>query len=319
MTDARHRQQGVALITAILIVVLATTAAVAMATRQQLDVKRTANIFNSDQAYLAALGGEDYARNLLDTDRKDNQIDYLEEDWAQPVVFPFEDMVLGGQMEDMQGRFNLNNLLGNNDKPDAKYLAYFQRLLEVLDLDASIADAVIDWMDQNTTVHGFNGAEDDYYMQLTPPYRAANRFMTSASELLLLADMDQEKYARLAPFVTALPRQIDQQPPYQLTSINVNTAPAAVLAALNAQLTLADGEDMVETRKDEQFTSKDDFDNRSGIKGKNLTIDVSVDVVSDYFMLNASAEFDEARSQVYSLLKHEADGVRVVMRGRGAY
>ena len=48
-----ERQRGVALITALLVVALATVAAVAMATRQQLDIRRTGNLLHGEQAYLA--------------------------------------------------------------------------------------------------------------------------------------------------------------------------------------------------------------------------------------------------------------------------
>ncbi len=129
----QQQQQGVALITAVLIVALVTITAVAMASRQQFDVRRSGNIFNSDQAWLAALGGEDYARNVLAVD-KDFDVDHLEETWAEPVVFPFEGMTLSGQIVDMQGRFNLNNLVENGEV-NQKDLARFKNLLKVLDLE----------------------------------------------------------------------------------------------------------------------------------------------------------------------------------------
>ena len=78
-----QRQRGVALITALLIVALATIAAVAMASRQQLDVRRTANILDGDQAFFYALGVESWARRILVRDQRDGQIDHPGEDWAQ--------------------------------------------------------------------------------------------------------------------------------------------------------------------------------------------------------------------------------------------
>ena len=124
-----HAQRGVALVTALLVVALATVAAVAMASRQQLDVRRTANLLQGDQAYVYAQAVEDWARVVLKRDAKDNQIDKLDDDWAQrlsPIVVP------GGQVDgfiiDLQGRFNLNNLVkpdGQLSEPDLKY---FQNL-----------------------------------------------------------------------------------------------------------------------------------------------------------------------------------------------
>ncbi len=112
-----YAQRGVALVTALLVVALATVAAVAMASRQQLDVRRTANLLQGDQAYVYAQAVEDWARVVLKRDAEDNQIDKLDDDWAQrlsPIVVP------GGQVDgfiiDLQGRFNLNNLV----KPDGQ-------------------------------------------------------------------------------------------------------------------------------------------------------------------------------------------------------
>ena len=63
-----HAQRGVALVTALLVVALATVAAVAMASRQQLDVRRTANLLQGDQAYVYAQAVEDWARVVLKRD-----------------------------------------------------------------------------------------------------------------------------------------------------------------------------------------------------------------------------------------------------------
>ena len=59
------RSKGVALITAILITSLVSIAAVAMITRQQLDIRRTQNIIHYDQVYAYLLGAEEWARNSI--------------------------------------------------------------------------------------------------------------------------------------------------------------------------------------------------------------------------------------------------------------
>ncbi len=50
-------QQGVALVTALLVVALATVASVGMATRLHVDVRRSANLIHGEQSYAYALGG----------------------------------------------------------------------------------------------------------------------------------------------------------------------------------------------------------------------------------------------------------------------
>ena len=54
------RQRGVAIITALLIVAIATTISISISTRLQLDVRRTGNVIAGDQAYL-------YLHNLIES------------------------------------------------------------------------------------------------------------------------------------------------------------------------------------------------------------------------------------------------------------
>jgi len=80
------RQSGVALITVMLIVAIATLVAVSMVDRQQLDIRRTGNLVFSDQALEYALGAEAWAIGLLEQDARDNAVDYLGEDWATALA-----------------------------------------------------------------------------------------------------------------------------------------------------------------------------------------------------------------------------------------
>ena len=76
------RQRGVAIITALLIVAIATTVSISISTRLQLDVRRTGNVVAGDQAYLYTLAAESWSQRILKQDRKDSEIDHLGEDWA---------------------------------------------------------------------------------------------------------------------------------------------------------------------------------------------------------------------------------------------
>jgi len=227
-------QRGVALITALLVIALVTAAAVAMASRQQLDIRRTANTLQRDQAYVYALGAEIMARAVL---AKDNPaVDDKEEDWGKSgVTIPFDGGLLTGTLEDVQGRFNLNNVVKNG----AKYKEDFERLTRLLTIlqaknpdkedwknvqPSDLANAVVDWIDTDTTVTLPGGAEDSDYLQKERPYRAANAPMTSTSELLLVRGFTPVIYRDLAPYVTALAER---------TKINVNTARFDVLRTLD--------------------------------------------------------------------------------------
>ena len=191
-------QQGVALVTALVIVALTATAAALLINQQQLHIRRSANLFNSEQAQQYVLGAEAWAMRTLSQDRLDNDVDSLNEDWA--TVLPPIDIPGGavtGYIVDLQGALNLNGLL-KSGKVDAIALERTQRLLGYAELDGgSVVQALIDWLDANIEPAGPGGAEDDFYLGLEQPYRAANRPMVSISELRLVRGVTDEAYIRL--------------------------------------------------------------------------------------------------------------------------
>jgi len=310
------RERGVALITAILIVALVAAIGVSMASRQQLDIKRSANLLHNEKAYLFALGAEDFARNMLEWDltksTRKEKVDHLGEDWAQEVAIPVEGVNLSGQITDAQGLFNLNTLLTADGEQNEVMVKRFKNLLRVLGVDESITEAVLDWEDPDINATGFSGAEDDFYMLQTPPYRAANAKFVSASELLLVKGVTYEIYTLLAPHVTALPDIT--------TAININTATAQVLASLAEGMSVSDGEALIEARPEEGFDKIEDFTDQPQLnKREDLKTDF-LSVQSSYFMLNGVAEFETNRAKLNSLLYRADDGkVSVLMRSRGAY
>ena len=101
-------QRGVALITALLLVFLATMTAVEAVYSFQLTLSRSAAVLGQRQVWYYALGGEAWALQILRRDREDNEIDHSQEDWATPIpALPIQGGALSGRIEDLQGRFNL--------------------------------------------------------------------------------------------------------------------------------------------------------------------------------------------------------------------
>jgi general secretion pathway protein K len=133
---------------------------------------------------------------------------------------------LQGELEDMQGRFNLNNLarVTTDGKQDPQPLEQFQRLLRSVGVDPKWAGMARDWIDADDLPGSPDGAEDQVYTSQTPPYRTGNWPMTSPSELMNLPGFGADNYRKIAPYVTALPSAI--------TPINICTAPALVIESL---------------------------------------------------------------------------------------
>lgn len=218
-------QRGVALIMAVLIVALATMLAVSVASDGYMDQRRTATVLLLDQAYELGLGAEALAAYTLAKDAKDSTTDDPNESWATPTVLPVDDGIgeIKGNLEDLQGRFNLNNLLDANGLKNESTVKQFERLLELLELDSKWANITVDWLDTNSTAESPNGAEDAIYAGQSPAYLTANMAITRTSELFSQVGMTQDIYRKLEPYVVALPNG---------TSLNVCTAPALVLDSL---------------------------------------------------------------------------------------
>lgn len=308
--SAPRTSRGVALITALLVVALATVAAVAMASRQQLDVRRTANLLDGDQAYAYAEAVEGWGRMILDRDAKDNEIDKLDDTWAQqlpPIAVPGG--LIGGYILDLQGRFNLNNLLTPEGQLSAPDLQYFQRLLRALELDAAVALAVVDWLDSDFDTRFPDGAEDDYYLNTETPYRAANRPMQSISELRLVKGIDAKTWKALAPYICALPAR---------TALNINTAQTPLLQALVEEFSTTSAEQLVEARGEAGYDTIEAFLQQDAFAGREIATG-SLTVASQYFLIRSEITLGTARARVFSVVQRNVNGSQVLARTQGTW
>lgn len=300
----RANQRGVALLVALLVVALATLLIAALLDAGQLSLAHTRNLLREQQAGAYAKGLEAYAANVLVRDPQ--QVDTGSDIWAFPLPpTPVPGGSISATMRDMNGCFNLNNLLLG--KLQNLWLARFERLLANLQLPPSVADAVLDWLDANRQ-RSERGAEDGVYLSQVPAYRAANRGFSEISELRLVAGVDARVYAALAPYVCALPTA---------TELNLNTASIPVLMALADGITAPlaarvyqDGQanfPSVEAALTEW--------RRSGAQ-INPAQSRGLGVRSEYFRARASIELDGLEFIRRSLIQRRA-GIRVLARERG--
>jgi len=305
MTGIR-RQRGVALLTALAVVALATVAATYMMSAQQLQIRRTGNQLLQEQAWQYALGAEAWSKTILAQDAADNEIDALDENWAIELPpLPIEGGSLSGRLIDLQGRFNLNNLVNSNGKLNAASLDQLQKLLQAQNLPIELAEAIADWQDEDIEAQGGSGAEDDFYSGLETPYRTPNQKISSTSELRLIRGIDDEQLVLLKPLVTALPEQ---------TSLNVNTASAEVFTSLG--IAKEDAKQLAERLKEEPVESIADFEKLSEVS--KYKIDTSkLSVESQYFLLEVTVEIGQIRSRLSSVIFRDKDGIsRTIQRSQ---
>jgi general secretion pathway protein K len=302
----RKSDRGVALITAMLISALATIVAANLAWDSALHVRRTTIILNHDQAMQVALGAESWVIGILHQDKEDSQTDHLGEIWATDLPgLPVEGGEVFGSVRDLQGRFNVNNLVDQNGEVEEESLEQFRRLLNALDIDPRFAGIAADWIDTDLDASFPDGAEDSIYTGMLPPYRAANQSLTSISELAAIEGMNKQTFDILKSHISALPGR---------TSVNVNTATAAVLQSLDENMSVSDVEALVAEREAGGFTD---------IETSFASL-VAPDVLnrledsSQYFQLKVIVRIDTVLFTMYSLLQRNDRGdVTPILRSFG--
>jgi len=302
------RQQGVALITALLIVAMVTVAATEMVTRQQMDIRRTGALLHGEQAYAYTLGAESWAQMVLARDKRDSKIDTLYEDWStQPPVSMVEGGSIIGRILDLQGRFNVNGLVDAKGVADKDSITRYKRLLRQLDLDESLAEPLADWIDSDINVLFPDGAEDDVYLGAATPYRTANRLLVDISELRLIKGYEPEVIQKLRPFISVLP---------EITPLNVNTASAEVLITVAENMSLSDGESLIETRGEKGFETVAKFTDEKELSGKKKLTTAPLSVESSWFLMVSEATIGQSRARLASLIQRTDKTTLVVRRQR---
>jgi len=311
MSGALQRYRGVALITALLITALAGSVAAGLSWDNALDVRRTMVMLYRDQAIQVAVGSEGWVRGILRQDQIETTTDHLGEVWATEIpALPIDaETVQGqiwGQIEDLQGRFNVNNLVDANGEVDQATLQQFERLLSALGLEARLAGVVADWVDADQIESIPYGAEDPLYSGMVPAYRTADRRIPNITELAAIDGMDRESYEILLPHVTALPGR---------TELNVNTASIPLLQSLGPNITLADAEGLAALREETGFT---DF---ATVFDPIVDPDLRnwISETTSYFQLKAVVQIDTVRINLTTVLHRDptSPDVTPILRSLG--
>lgn len=289
-------QNGVAIIMAMLTLALAAGIAAAVLGHFGASLEQVSGRHDQDQARWLARGALDWARNVLSADRRQNNVDHLQEVWATKVPpTPVEEGEVSGEIAERSGLFNLNSLVNAEGAPNPTQVSAYQRLLAYVGFgnDAPhLAQAVLQrltpYMPQET-------ASGSGATAATP--------INSLEELLQLPGYEAGMIERLRPFVTALP---DGTAP-----VNANTAPAEVLAALIEPLGLARAQTLLQQRERAWFTSPEDFNRRlKEVIGKDVSSSLSVS--SRYFLITGRAKFGEASVRTEALLDRKTNWATIV-------
>ncbi len=303
-----YRQRGVAVITALLLTTLAITIVASLFWQQQVQVRSIENQRLQLQNEWILRGALDWAALILREDAKFSSTDNLDEPWAVSLAetrldqyvendrdaTDASDATLSGGISDAQARYNLTNLCPDGNINPAE-VASFERLLVYAQLDPALATAAAGAMaaalKKPPATANLADQSAPQPMNLTRP-----------EDLLAVPGFSPAALLKLQDWVIFLPRA---------TAVNVNTAPAEVLAAAVKSLSLADASALIANRKTASFRDIADFTSRLQGKSKGMSAS-NLSVKSDYFLVNGKVSMNRAGLEVQALIERNDTNTKLV-------
>lgn len=240
---------------------------------------------------------------------------------GQERRFPVPGGVITAALTDGGNCFNINSLVSQTGavlsaRPDGQ--TQFVRLMTLLEIPqgnaVDIAESATDWIDSDT-VPSPRGAEDEYYAQLEKPYRTANAVIIDISELRTIKGVTSDIYARLAPWLCALPTT-------DLSPINVNTLrpeQAVLLAMLSNNPDIGRSRQFLGRRTETGYGSLNDFwaDPVPASFLAPSQVQGQVKLKTRWFRLDMAVEMQNALVEERALVDAARQPARLVHRQRG--
>ncbi|PPD37022.1 MAG: general secretion pathway protein GspK [Methylomonas sp.] len=299
-------QQGIALITVLLVLAVVSVALVSMSTGRQFDIRRTETQLRSAQTWEYAHSLEAWAATRLQEDFSKTKFDGEKDLWAKPLktkAVPGGN--IAGRISELQGRLNLNNLLSDGKASDED-VQRLKRLFTYLNLKPELVEAIVDWIDEDQDIRYPDGAEDETYTALDTPYRAPNQYFADVSELVKVQGISDKVYRKILPYIYVADSR---------EKLNINTASPMVLRCLADDISKDTAESMYRANG-KPFESVDDFLKDEALNGIVLNKD-SLTVTSKHFLLSGHVAMGNQELNFQSQLIRNAEGeVKIGKRQR---
>ncbi|MFN4175686.1 type II secretion system minor pseudopilin GspK [Phenylobacterium sp.] len=307
-------EQGVALLSVLLLVAVMSVMAVTVLDEIRFGVRRAANAEAVGQARWYALGAEALARSRIGAL---NRSDAVLTGWSgRAVSYPVDGGVIQARLVDAGDCFNLNSVA--QGPPEGlrrrdEGVRQFVNLAEVVGLAPRqaemLAAALVDWIDADP-LRESGGAEDEAY----DGYRTAGTLLAERSELRAIRGFTPEVYARLKPYVCALPNA--EPAPININTLTEDQAP--LLAMLAAEpMSLASARTVIAARPSAGWNDVSDFAGLPAVVQANMDVS-QLKTKPRVFRLETEVTFADAEVTSSALMETDAAGrVRLVARRWG--
>jgi general secretion pathway protein K len=308
-------QQGMAIISALLIAAVVAVIAAGMLTRQSVATRALEAEQLRMQGQWLLHGGLELSRQLLWDARQRDPLTRLDQPWAQTL----NNDGFQGRLEDEQGKFNLRNLVAN-ERVDETQVAAFQRLCELLGVSGALsqriaARVIASYPRLSIAASAASGAGQgsfDSGRSTSPgashkPQPPTLPMLRSVEDLRSVDGVSEALLNKLAPYLTVIPAT---------TWLNGNTATAPVLAAYVPGLSLERAQALINERDAGRwFINRGDFVNRLRMPQLEMTT-VKVGITSDWFRLRGEARREQRRVNLEALLHRSQDRLPQVIWSR---
>ena len=348
----KNSKKAVVLVITLWVLVLLSLIGLAFVRTVRVDARISRYHKNNLQALLLAKSG----LTVLTADilADNNEFDSLSEDWLRKYSYTKEEMEKKGpgnslrefevkdkdgkllgtysvRITDEMGKFNINAIDEAMDNM-VKYL--FDSVQS--DNKEGIADSILDWIDPDD-LHRLNGAEEEYYKELSSPYHCKNGPLDTLEEMLLIRGITPQifygtdKSKGIASLVRIYPSKEES------VRINVNTAPIEVLEAVLKEFGESLPQSILEQRsgRDGIEPSEDDepFKNTQDILKLPSVVDVltslkkeedkkgwtdnlmrRIDVRSSIFRVESTGRLKNynTKRKITTILRRDPSGLKIV-------
>jgi len=300
-----RRQNGVAVITALLLTTLAVTIVASLFWQQQVQVRSIENQRMQLQKQWILRGALDWAGLILRESYKSNDAYVsLQDAWAVGLAETrldsyvengrsdgeASDATIVGKITDAQSLFNLTNL-SLRGEPVLITTDAFKKLLTLLRLDPALADATAKSVAKGQIREVSVG-------DVKQPEAASQLKFAHVEDLLAVPGFTPDIVEKLRGYVIFLPNS---------TSININTAPAEVLHATIKDLPLDQAQAFVQSRDKVPFIGVEDAKSQLESLGATPGSPPPFDVKSNYFLVDGKVKLNRAGLAVRALIERTTD------------
>ena len=314
MVNKNKQQHGAAVVMALFIVVLCTLAVSPLIWNLFATAKTISVGAARDQADAVSRSGVDWARVILREDARISVTDTLTEPWAVPLAesrinegllrkdenateADDRKVVLTGRIEDAQARFNLRNL-GADNTNRLLWLKHFTRLCELLRVQEDQRILLTQTLGRMFMPKVAN-PEEQQIQPTEQPLVPALRW----EEFRGKYGISEETWDQLRPYVVMLPKP---------STVNANTASAEILYAMIENINFSDAQRVLTQRERVTFRSVDDI--REALNTNATVNNDLITVSSIYFLVEGTAQVEEALIRTLALLERQDQRVFVMWR-----